>query len=62
MHITFAIAHHQAAIVQRRCGQQTVQQIALRPQRDTTVGVQRQQTVVLIHQVDAVALDHEIVH
>ena len=62
MHIAFAVAHHQAAVIQCRCCQQTVQQIALRPQRHATFGAQRQQTVVLIHHINTVAVDDEIVH
>ena len=60
MHVAFAIADDQIAIIQHRRGQQTVQQIALRPQGYTAVGGQCQQAIVLVYQVDTVTIDDEI--
>ncbi|SSN09889.1 Uncharacterised protein [Klebsiella pneumoniae] len=62
VHVAFAIADDQIAIIQRRRGQQTVQQIALRPQGYTAVGGQCQQAIVLVNQVDTVTIDDEIIH
>ncbi|VGP42934.1 hypothetical protein SB00610_02172 [Klebsiella quasipneumoniae subsp. similipneumoniae] len=62
VHIAFAIADHQIAIIQHRRGQQTVQQIALCPQGHAAIGSQRQQAVILVNQIDTVAIDDEIIH
>ena len=62
VHIAFAIANNQIAIIQHRRRQQAVQQIALRPQRHAAVCGERQQTVILVNQVNTVAVDNEIVH
>ena len=62
MHIPFAVAHNQAAVVQRWRSQQTVQQIALRPQRHAAFGAQGQQTVVLVNHIDTVTFNDEIIH
>ena len=62
MHIPFAVAYHQAAVVQCWRGQQTVQQIALRPQGHAAFSAQRQQTVVLVNHIDTVTVHDEIIY
>ena len=62
MHIPFAVTDHQATVVQCRRSQQTVQQIALRPQRHTAFGAQRQQAIVLVNHIDAITVNDEIIH
>ena len=61
VHVAFAIADDQIAIIQHRRGQQTVQQIALRPQGYTAVGGQCQQAIVLVNQVDTVTIDNYLI-
>ena len=60
--ITFTVTYHQVAIIQHRRSQQAMQQIALCPQRNAAINGQRHHPVILIDQIDAIAVDDEIIH